>query len=237
MASAVEVLTSEDTFEHFIVGPSNRMAYAAALTVAQGSARSYSPVYIYGGPGLGKTHLLHAVAHYVVEHRAGLSVRYVAGERLAEDLINAVRDSTLQQLVQHYSTTDFLLIDDLHLLERQWRPRNEFCLLLDRAFRAGRQIVLAADRFPWAIEHVKEWTSLTPRWGLVTDLEAPDHETRMAILRAYAERRGWEIRDTDLLPFIAGQVEGGDVREMKATLAEMVRPYRFQSFSETESPI
>lgn len=179
----LEVLLSKATFEHFIVGPSNRMAYAGALTVAEGSPRSYSPVYIYGGRRRGKTHLLRAIAHYVVEHRAGLSVRYVDGGCLAEDLIDAVRESKLERWVEHYSGTDFLLIDDLHLLERQWRPRNEFCLLLDRAFRAGRQIVLAADRSPFTLEHLRGWDW---KWGLVAEIEFPNFKLPPRVQRAWS---------------------------------------------------
>jgi chromosomal replication initiator protein len=171
------------TFDSFVIGSSNRFAHAAALAVAEAPAQAYNPLFIYGHTGLGKTHLLHSVANYVGAHSNNLTVRYVTSETFMNDFINSLRDKRIEGFKQRYRTYDVLLIDDVQFFEHKERIQEEFFHTFNSLYEAGRQIVLSSDRPPRDIATLEERLRSRFEWGLITDIQPPDLETRIAILR------------------------------------------------------
>ena len=192
------------TFDSFVIGSSNRFAHAAALAVAEAPAQAYNPLFIYGNTGLGKTHLLHAVAQYVSEHSSPLSVRYVTSEAFVNDFINSLRDkSRIEGFKQRYRTYDLLLIDDVQFFEGKERFQEEFFHTFNQLYEAGSQIVLSSDRPPRDIATLEERLRSRFEWGLITDIQPPDLETRIAILRRKVKVDGINVQDEQVLTFIA----------------------------------
>jgi chromosomal replication initiator protein len=224
-----EILTRSDvaginpkyTFDSFVIGSSNRFAHAAALAVAEAPAQAYNPLFIYGHTGLGKTHLLHAVANFVTDHGGGLTCRYVTSETFMNDFINSLRDKRIEGFKQRYRTYDVLLIDDVQFFEHKERIQEEFFHTFNSLYEAGRQIVMSSDRPPRDISTLEERLRSRFEWGLITDIQPPDLETRIAILRKKVKNDQIEVRDPELLTFIASRVST-NIRELEGALTRVV---------------
>jgi chromosomal replication initiator protein len=209
------------TFDSFVIGSSNRFAHAAALAVAEAPAQAYNPLFIYGHTGLGKTHLLHAIANFVTDHGGGLTCRYVTSETFMNDFINSLRDKRIEGFKQRYRTYDVLLIDDVQFFEHKERIQEEFFHTFNSLYEAGRQIVMSSDRPPRDISTLEERLRSRFEWGLITDIQPPDLETRIAILRRKVMADKIEIRDPELLTFIASRVST-NIRELEGALTRVV---------------
>jgi chromosomal replication initiator protein len=214
-------LNPKYTFDSFVIGSSNRFAHAAALAVAEAPAQAYNPLFIYGHTGLGKTHLLHAVANFVTDHGGGLSCRYVTSETFMNDFINSLRDKRIEGFKQRYRTYDVLLIDDVQFFEHKERIQEEFFHTFNSLYEAGRQIIMSSDRPPREISTLEERLRSRFEWGLITDIQPPDLETRIAILRKKVNNDRIEIRDSELLTFIASRVST-NIRELEGALTRVV---------------
>ncbi|MGA1569995.1 MAG: chromosomal replication initiator protein DnaA [Ilumatobacteraceae bacterium] len=193
------------TFETFVKGASNQFALAAAMRVAETPARSYNPLFIYGAAGLGKTHLLHAIGHYVHHNYRHHVVRYVSTETFMNEYVDAIRSNSMAGLRRRYREVDVLLIDDVQFLEGKEGLQEEFFHTFNSLHGANKQIVLSSDRMPDAIPTLEERLRGRFKWGLITDIQPPDLETRLAILRNKAERDRVEVPD-DALEFIASNI-------------------------------
>src|SRR6266545_935944 len=209
------------TFDLFVIGSSNRFAHAAALAVAEAPAQAYNPLFIYGGTGLGKTHLLQAIGQYVREHLHKLSVRYITSESFMNDFINSLRDKRIEGFKQRYRTYDLLLIDDIQFLEHKERIQEEFFHTFNSLYEAGRQIVISSDRPPREISTLEERLRSRFEWGLITDIQPPDLETRIAILRKKVKTDGIHIPDPQILTFIASRIST-NIRELEGALTRVV---------------
>ncbi len=204
------------TFETFVKGASNQFALAAALRVAETPARSYNPLFIYGSAGLGKTHLLHAIGHYVHSNYQHHVVRYVSTETFMNEYVDAIRSNSMAGLRRKYREIDVLLIDDVQFLEGKEGLQEEFFHTFNSLHGANKQIVLSSDRMPDAIPTLEERLRGRFKWGLITDIQPPDLETRLAILRNKAERERVEV-PAETLEFIASKVST-NIRELEGAL-------------------
>jgi chromosomal replication initiator protein len=209
------------TFDSFVIGSSNRFAHAAALAVAEAPAQAYNPLFIYGSTGLGKTHLLQAIAQYVSEHSRDMSVRYVTSETFMNDFINSLRDKRIEGFKQRYRTYDLLLIDDVQFFEHKERIQEEFFHTFNSLYEAGSQIVMSSDRPPRDIATLEERLRSRFEWGLITDIQPPDLETRIAILRKKVKTDGIHVPEPEVLTFIAGRVST-NIRELEGALTRVV---------------
>lgn len=209
-------LNPKYTFETFVTGSSNRFAHAAAVAVSEAPGKSYNPLLVYGESGLGKTHLLHAIGHYAVNLFNHLSVRYVSSEEFTNDFINSIRDDRATEFHRRYRDVDVLLVDDIQFLEGKIQTQEEFFHTFNTLHNADKQIVITCDRPP------KELSTLTDRlrnrfaWGLITDVQPPDLETRIAILRKKAVQEGLSVAP-EVLEYIATKVQR-NIRELEGAL-------------------
>jgi chromosomal replication initiator protein len=217
----IEGLNPKYTFDSFVIGSSNRFAHAAALAVAEAPAQAYNPLFIYGGTGLGKTHLLQAVASYVGEHSRHFSVRYVTSEIFMNDFINSLRDKRIEGFKQRYRHYDLLLVDDIQFFEHKERIQEEFFHTFNSLYEAGRQIVISSDRPPRAIATLEARLRSRFEWGLITDIQAPDLETRIAILRKKVKTDAIHVPDSQVLTFIASRIST-NIRELEGALTRVV---------------
>jgi chromosomal replication initiator protein len=209
------------TFDSFVIGSSNRFAHAAALAVAEAPAQAYNPLFIYGSTGLGKTHLLQAVAQYVAEHSSALSVRYVTSEAFVNDFINSLRDKRIEGFKNRYRAYDVLLIDDVQFFEGKERFQEEFFHTFNSLYEAGSQVVLSSDRPPRDISTLEDRLRSRFEWGLITDIQPPDLETRIAILRKKVKVDGIDVHDEQVLTFTASRVST-NIRELEGALTRVV---------------
>jgi len=205
-------------FETFVVGPSNRLAHAAAQAVAESPARSYNPLFLYGGVGLGKTHLLHAVGNACA--RRGLSVLYVTSEEFTNDLINAIRNHTTEMFRERYRRIDVMLIDDIQFIAGKESTQEEFFHTFNALHGQDKQLVISSDRPPKALVTLEERLRSRFEWGLTADIQPPDFETRVAILRSKAERAGRQV-EPQYLEMIARRVQS-NIRELEGALTRVL---------------
>jgi chromosomal replication initiator protein len=214
-------LNPKYVFDLFVIGSSNRFAHAAALAVAEAPAQAYNPLFIYGGTGLGKTHLMQAIAQYVAQHSSDLSVKYVTSETFMNDFINSLRDKRIEGFKQRYRTYDLLLVDDVQFFEHKERIQEEFFHTFNSLYEAGSQIVMSSDRPPREISTLEERLRSRFEWGLITDIQPPDLETRIAILRKKVKTDGIHVPDPQVLTFIASRIET-NIRELEGALTRVV---------------
>jgi chromosomal replication initiator protein len=208
-------------FDLFVIGSSNRFAHAAALAVAEAPAQAYNPLFIYGGTGLGKTHLLQAIAHYVLEHTSPLTVRYITSETFMNDFINSLRDKRIEGFKQRYRNYDVLLIDDVQFFEHKERIQEEFFHTFNSLYESGSQIVMSSDRPPREIATLEARLRSRFEWGLITDIQPPDLETRIAILRKKVAIDRINVPEPTVLTYIAGRVST-NIRELEGALTRVV---------------
>jgi chromosomal replication initiator protein len=201
-------------FENFVVGSDNRLAHAACLAVAESPARAYNPLFLYGGVGLGKTHLLHAIGNAC--QPAGLNVLYVSSEEFTNDLINAIRTHTTPAFREKYRQVDVLLIDDIQFIAGKESTQEEFFHTFNTLHGQNKQLVISSDRSPKSMVTLEERLLSRFEWGLTADIQPPDVETRLAILRTKADRAGRKVPD-EILEFIARQVQS-NIRELEGAL-------------------
>ena len=209
-------LNPKYTFETFVTGSSNRFAHAAATAVAESPARAYNPLFIYGGSGLGKTHLLHAIGHYARSLDPRLQVRYVNSEEFTNDFINSIRDDRAEAFQRRYRDVDVLLVDDIQFLQGKEQTMEEFFHTFNTLHNSNKQVVITSDLPPKQLNGVEDRMRSRFEWGLLTDVQPPDLETRIAILRKKANNENLEIDDS-VLSYIASRIST-NIRELEGAL-------------------
>jgi len=206
------------TFRNFVVGASNQFAHAACLAVAESPAKAYNPLFIYGGVGLGKTHLLNSIGNHVAD-RSDLRIAYVTTEQFTNEVINSIRYDKMIELRRRYRSVDMLLIDDIQFLAGKERTQEEFFHTFNSLYEARKQIVLSSDRFPKEMPSMEERLRSRFEWGLIADLQQPDVETRIAILRKKSEEEGIAI-DDDVIQLLATNLKS-NIREIEGALIRL----------------
>ncbi len=208
------------TFDTFIVGPSNQFAHAACRAVAEAPSLSYNPLFIYGGVGLGKTHLMHAIGQYVVQHGGGLRLTYISSERFMNEMINAVRYDRILEFRERYRSVDVLLVDDIQFVAGKEGTQNEFFHTFNALYDAQKQIILSSDRPPHEIPRLEERLRSRFEWGLIADVQPPNLETKVAILRKKADTEAIPLPD-NVAMYIASRIKS-NIRELEGSLIRLL---------------
>jgi len=214
------LLSPRYSFDTFIVGPSNQFAHAACRAVAEAPSRSYNPLFIYGDVGLGKTHLMHAIGHYVITHLKNLKLTYISSERFMNEMINAVRYDRILDFRERYRSVDVLLVDDVQFLAGKEGTQTEFFHTFNALYDSQKQIVISSDCPPHEIPQLEERLRSRFEWGLIADIQSPDLETKTAILKRKAEIEGVPLPDNVAI-YIAGKIKS-NIRELEGSLIRLI---------------
>jgi chromosomal replication initiator protein len=220
VAPPIEGLNAKNTFANFVVGPSNQLAYAASMAAAGVGGRRHNPLFIYGGTGLGKTHLIHALAYRVREERPETRIVYISAERFVNEFVQALTDQKMHEFRARFrEKCDLLLVDDIHFLAGKTQTQEEFFHAFNALHQSGKQIIVTSDKYPQQLDKMEERLVSRFQWGLVADIQAPELETRVAIVRKKAQLEHIELND-DVCLYVAQSVRS-NVRELEGTLIRL----------------
>lgn len=215
------MLNPKYTFDTFVVGAANRFAHAASLAVAEAPAKSYNPLFIYGGVGLGKTHLMHAIAHYVRDYHPDRRVLYLSSEKFTNEFINSIMENKAEYFRNKYRNVDILLVDDIQFLAGKEQTQEEFFHTFNTLHEENKQIIISSDRPPREIPTLEERLRSRFEWGLITDISPPDLETRIAILSKKAKAEGLNDISNEVMLYIANQIDT-NIRELEGALIRVI---------------
>ena len=221
-----EQFNIHNTFDTFVIGPGNRFPHAASLAVAEAPAEAYNPLFIYGGVGLGKTHLMHAIGHHVLSNQPSAKVIYTSSEKFTNEFIKSIRDNETEAFREKYRNIDVLLIDDIQFIQNKEQTQEEFFHTFNELHQNNKQIVISSDRPPKEIAKLEDRLRSRFEWGLIVDITPPDYETRMAILQKKIEEENLDI-PPEALNYIANQIQS-NIRELEGALTRLLAYSKLQ---------